>query len=425
MRILIHTVGSRGDVQPCVALARELVQRGHNVAICTSHEFRDFIESHNVAYAYLNNDLIDLLRSDEGRIAMEGGSNVWQIWRSMRRMRPLLADLFTRQVDDAWRATQEFDPEMIVFHPKAIGAKDFAQKLDRRVALAFYLPMFVPTSSVAAVGFPRLGLGSWYNRSTYRLVAGATMMAGREAVLSWRQKQGLSQRRPRFLKLPEGRPVPVLHGYSETLLPKPEDWPAHAHVTGFWFLDGRLDWQPPEDLQTFLSAGEEPLYVGFGSISGRFPETTARVVLEAISQCGIRAVVSRGWGGLDLRQLDVPESVFVMDEAPHEWLFSKVSAVVHHGGCGTTAAGLRAGRPTLICPLFGDQPFWGRLVHERGLGARPLPLKRLTVKALSQSLKQLLEDVALRHRAAEIGAQIRAENGVRAASELIEQYSAS
>jgi sterol 3beta-glucosyltransferase len=216
-------------------------------------------------------------------------------------------------------------------------------------------------------------------------------------------------------------------------------------VTGYWFANDMNDagdgepretgpdapsgWRPPADLLAFLAAGPPPVYVGFGSMVGRDPRATTRTVLAAVQRAGTRAILASGWGGVsgaprpplaaDLADALAPDRVFVLDEAPHAWLFPRVAAVVHHGGAGTTAAGLRAGCPTVVCPFFGDQPFWGARVAALGAGPPPIPQSRLEPRRLAAAIGTAATDRAMRRRAAALGAQIRGEHGVARAAAIV------
>lgn len=160
--------------------------------------------------------------------------------------------------------------------------------------------------------------------------------------------------------LADGSPTPTIYPFSEHVVPRPTDWPASTISPGYWFLDRQSTWQPPTDLAAFLESGPPPVYIGFGSMAGLDSAKKAQAVVNALLKTGRRGIIATGWGGLSAETL--PDTIFKLQAAPHDWLFDHVSAVVHHGGAGTTAAGLRAGRPTVICPFFGDQPFWGRRV---------------------------------------------------------------
>jgi sterol 3beta-glucosyltransferase len=211
----------------------------------------------------------------------------------------------------------------------------------------------------------------------------------------------------------------VLYGYSPQVIPLPKDWSETNHITGYWLLEAPDGWEAPADLVKFLATGPAPVYIGFGSMVNKKPEETADLVLEALRRSGQRGILSTGWGGLKKEAL--PDSVFMIDSIPHSWLFPKMAAVVHHGGVGTTAAGLRAGVPAIVTPFFGDQPFWGQRVYELGVGPRPIPRSRLTVNRLAGAIQTAVSDPRMRDRTAHLGELIRAEDGTARAVEILEQ----
>src|SRR5690606_35862025 len=165
-----------------------------------------------------------------------------------------------------------------------------------------------------------------------------------------------------------------------------------VHITGYLFLDEQAGWQPPPALEAFLDAGEPPVYIGFGSMAGRDPEAMTALVVEALALCGRRGLLLTGWGGLHAGA--VPESIFVLDAAPHSWLFPRMAAVVHHGGAGTTAEGLRAGVPAVVVPFLFDQPFWGARIEALGVGPAPIPRKQLTAARLAGAIHRAVSDAA-------------------------------
>ncbi|MGQ9552632.1 MAG: glycosyltransferase [Anaerolineae bacterium] len=215
----------------------------------------------------------------------------------------------------------------------------------------------------------------------------------------------------------------ILYGFSPSVIPPPSDWGSDIHVTGYWFLDAADDWAPPPALIEFLEAGPPPVYVGFGSMSNRKPEETADLVLAALARAQQRGVVLSGWSGL--QKADLPNSVVMVDSIPFSWLFPRVAAVVHHGGAGTTAAGLRAGVPAVVIPFFADQPFWGQRLVALGVGPAPIPRKKLTVERLAQAIEKAVTDQAMRQRAVALGARIRAEDGVAGAVAVVQSVAGS
>jgi sterol 3beta-glucosyltransferase len=211
----------------------------------------------------------------------------------------------------------------------------------------------------------------------------------------------------------------MLGAYSSNVIHQPPDWPESVHITGYWFPDIHTEWCPPSQLEAFLDAGDPPVYVGFGSMAGSHPEQLATVVLEALAKSGQRGLLLTGWGGM--HAMSVPDSVFVIDSAPHDWVFPRMAAVVHHGGAGTTAEGLRAGIPSVILPFMMDQPFWGRRVKALGVGPEPIPHKKLTADRLAQAIHAAVTQPAIKRRADWLGEAIRAEDGVGNAVRIVKE----
>jgi UDP:flavonoid glycosyltransferase YjiC (YdhE family) len=218
--------------------------------------------------------------------------------------------------------------------------------------------------------------------------------------------------------------TPVIYGLSPSVIPHPSDWDSRTtHICGYWFLEPADDWRPPTDLLRFIENGPPPVYIGFGSMSNQKPEQTADLVLQALKRTGQRAIVFSGWGGM--QKAELPDSVLMVDSTPHSWLFPHTQAVVHHGGAGTTAAGLRAGKPSIIIPYHGDQLFWGKIATDLGVGPKPVPRKKLTVDNLAQAIERAVTDKEMHRKAAELGKRIQTENGIARAIEIIQQHKGS
>jgi sterol 3beta-glucosyltransferase len=285
MNILIITLGSRGDVQPYVALGKGLKTAGHQVTLCTSSSFKSFVTEHGLSYGYMNNDLVEMARSDVGRNIMENANSVFKIIITSIKLFKLVTPMQRAMLKDSWEAAQKCGPDLIIFHPKAYGGAHFAEKLKVSSILAIPLPMLTPTSEFANIGFPAWKLGRSYNRITHFITLKILDNLTRMFIKRWRQEEALPPlpRGRDFLHTAEGKQIPVMHCYSAHVGPTPADWPITAAATGYWFLDHLEDWQPPKGLVDFLEAGNPPVYVGFGSIAGRNPEKVTRVVIEALA----------------------------------------------------------------------------------------------------------------------------------------------
>ena len=403
MRLVILTVGTRGDVEPYLALGLGLRGAGYEVRLVTDTAFEQDVRECGLEFAPLGAAFLSLLQTPEGRAALAGKNRLGL----MRRVMPLLEEM----MDDAWAAAQ--DADALVYHPKALAGYHIAERLNAPGLLALAAPLY---SLTAAFASPLLSgdYGPRLNRLSHQAVLGATLLPYRRMINRWRKTRlGL----PAFGndRRLHGRPVPKPYAYSPLVVPRPDDWDASSQATGYWVLE--RDWSPPPDLLAFLEGGPPPVYVGFGSMVGRDAAATTALVRAALREAGQRGILATGYGGLDDAS---PEAdVYTLGAAPHGWLFPRCAALVHHGGAGTTGAGLRAGKPTVVCPFFGDQPFWGTRVAALGLGPPPLPQKRLTAAALARAVVTAVSDAGLKERAEAMGERLRQENGVARAVALI------
>ncbi|MBX3065377.1 MAG: glycosyltransferase family 1 protein [Anaerolineae bacterium] len=410
MKILILTAGSRGDVQPFVALGRGLQTAGHEVTLATAALFESFVQGYGLNFAPMNDELLRL--KDDPKLAMDGKGSKLALMK-------MVAPMLRRMLDDEWHIAQQgFD--LLIYHPKTLGGIHIAEKLGVPAYLSLTAPLYTPTSAFTYPLLPQLNFGGWFNRLSYKLLN--LIIAPYAGMINkWRAEMlGMPKRAnmSELVRADNGQPTPILYSYSEQVIPRPADFPPHVHATGFWFLDNHSDWQPSAALTRFLESGKPPVYVGFGSMTTSDPRAKAKQVIEALRLSDQRGILASGWGGM--KADDLPDNVFLLDEAPHEWLFPRMAAVVHHGGAGTTAAGLRAGKPALITPFIGDQSFWGTRLHMLGIAAKPIPQKRLTAENLSAALTQITSDPSLCREAERIGALIRAEDGVANAIRVIE-----
>jgi UDP:flavonoid glycosyltransferase YjiC (YdhE family) len=310
---------------------------------------------------------------------------------------------------------------LIITGPSFYIGVSIAEKLNLPYVQAYMQP-FHPTTEFPSVMFPTPFKGGRAFNYLTHILGGQSMWHMLRPVINDARRDELDLPpyplgglRAEMLRSQQ----PVVHGYSEHVLPKPRNWPHFLYVTGYWFLREQ-GWSPPQELLDFLADGPPPVYAGFGSMIDRDPQRMTDIALDAVRFSGQRAIFLRGWGGL--QQTDLPSNVLMIDHAPHEWLFPRMGAVVHHGGAGTTAAGLRAGVPSVIVPFFADQPFWADRVATLGAGIAVPSRKTLTGTHLGEVIARAVHDRQLRERAVVLGEKIRAEDGVAAAVEIIEAY---
>lgn len=417
MRIVIVTIGTRGDVQPYVALAQGLIRAGHAVAICTHPTFREFVATHGVEFAPLAGDIRELLASDAGRRLLAQHNPL----AAIRQLQAIAAPLLCQVMADIIAATAGAD--LILGSTLGyLNAVTAAQVHAVPLLLAGLQP-FTPTaafpSPLLAPLRHRWPWGGLYNRLTHHASFRALQLVS--AQLANRCRYSLTGRAPLRYADVFGDLIaqrrPVLYGVSEHLLPRPADYSEQIRFTGFWFLERDPAWHPPPPLVEFLAAGAPPVYIGFGSMSDRNPAQAAQIAIAALQRSGQRGVLASGWEGL--RAGALPADVLHIDAAPHDWLFPQMAAVVHHGGVGTTAAALRAGVPQIAVPFSADQPLWAEQVYQRGVGTRPIPRHRLDAARLAAAITEAVRNQALRVRVQQVASAVRQEGGVAKAVALV------
>jgi len=448
MNIVIQIVGSRGDVQPFVALGQVLKKKyKHRVRIATHPTFRQFVTENGLEFFSIGGDPAELMAFMvknpglmPGMDSMKAGDvgkrrkGIYEMitgcWRSCieagdgtgaRASDDMLdGQTFDSAAHMADPTLRPFVADAIIANPPSFAHLHIAEKLGIPLHLMFTMP-WSPTQSfphplaniVSSNTDPNMA-----NFMTYALVDMLTWQGLGDVINRFREKSlGLE---PISIMWAPGMAsrlrIPWTYCWSPALIPKPTDWGKYIDVSGFYFLNLATDYTPEEDLARFLAAGPPPVYIGFGSIVVDDPNAMTKMIFEAVKKTGQRALVSKGWGGIGAEQLGLPDGVFMLGNVPHDWLFKHVSCVVHHGGAGTTAAGITAGRPTVVVPFFGDQPFWGAMVARAGAGPMPIPYKNLTADKLAAQITEALKPASL-ERAAELSDKIKTENGNEAGAE--------
>jgi UDP:flavonoid glycosyltransferase YjiC (YdhE family) len=418
LSIAILIVGSRGDVQPFLPIAQRLARDGHRVRLATHAVFREFVESHGIAFFPLAGDPRELMEY----MVMTGGHliprHLDQLRHEVPRKREIMADILA----STWSACTEPDPgrpdtapfvaDAVIANPPSQGHIHVAEALHAPLHIMFTMP-WSPTHAVPhpfthVISETHPGL---HNRLSYEVFDLLTWLGLSDLVNEFRERTlGLEpvHLREHAASLVHELAVPHAYLWSPSVLPKPADWGPQIDVTGFVFLDEAAHYEPPDALREFLSAGDPPVYVGFGSCPAPDPAALTATIFEGLERAGVRGLVARGWARLGAGA--PPAQVHLVDDLPHDWLFPRCAAVCHHGGAGTTAAGLRSGLPTIVVPFFGDQYFWGRIIAESGAGPVPVPIGALTAETLAEAIA-FAQRPEVRARAQALGEGVRAQAG--------------
>ncbi|KAI1334644.1 hypothetical protein F5Y15DRAFT_401146 [Xylariaceae sp. FL0016] len=452
LNIVIQIVGSRGDVQPFVALGQVLKNTyGHRVRLATHSTFQKFVEENGLEFFNIGGDPaelmafmvknpglmpgIDALKSGEITKRRKGIEEiVLGCWRSCIEAGDGLgpAPRFNRKNDDSADVplvgdvdNKAFVADAIIANPPSFAHIHVAEKL----GIPLHLMFTMPWSPTRAFPQPLANIQSsntdpvTTNYVSYALVEMMTWQGLGDVINRFRSK--VLDLEPLSLLWAPGvltrLRIPYTYCWSPALIPKPNDWGQHIDIAGFYFLNLASAYTPDPELAAFLEAGPPPVYIGFGSIVVDDPDKLTRMIFDAVAETGVRALVSKGWGGIGADSVGIPDGVYMLGNVPHDWLFNHVSAVCHHGGAGTTAAGIQAGKPTIVVPFFGDQPFWGAMVARAGAGPDPIPYKALTAEKLAEAIRVAVKPETL-ERAKELGEKIREENGAELGGQCFHRH---
>jgi UDP:flavonoid glycosyltransferase YjiC (YdhE family) len=400
MKIVIPTIGTRGDVQPFIALAQGLVCAGHSVTLASHPGMKGLVESHGVAFAPIGPD-IDLGR-EVADIRSRSRSPLVGLLRAMR----FSFEQLEQSHEDILALCREAD--LIVVHAQSAAGKNEADLLNLPYLSVTFVPWGIPWDDPAR---------PFYKRIAYRAIDGLVSLITTRPLNQMRRRQGLPPVGPEGFTSARLNLVPVS---PAVYAPNPH-WAPHHRVVGYWFATEPAGWHPPADLLAFIESGEPPLAVSLGAMSlGSGDDLkTASLFLDAIRQVGVRAII-QGWVA-EMKRLALPGTIYAAGSLPHSWLLPRCASLVHHGGLGTTSAGLRAGIPALVIPHLVDQFTWGQRIYELGVGPHPIPRPKLTTQGLAEALEELVNNAGLRAAASRLGERIRTENGVQNAVSLIEE----
>lgn len=408
-RIAIATIGTLGDVLPYISLAKALKTHGHDVVLGAPIDFENLIKRHNIEFYELGQSIRSFVtqKSFDDTFSKNHIINMPNLLTQGLR----IIDIAAKKT---WKMVQNADA--IIININTSFGIDMAEALNIPVIVTALQPIHA-TKEFPLYLYSKPDFGTLFNRLSY--AAASVQQAYFDMPrFKIRTKLGLNPiHNGGFAKDALGNDLVTLYAYSKFISPKPKDWSHKSFVTGFWRVSDNENWQPSKKFNAFLEAGPKPIYIGFGSMPFGAKQNT-EILKHAAKKWGGRIVISTGWGGLENK--DLPSNIYAIKKAPHDRLFNYMAAVVHHGGAGTTAAGLYAACPTFILPQAVDQPFWGHRVYELGCGPKPISLKKLTPLILTNALRDLEKTKTYKNKATELAKNLTKENGEQIGVKQIE-----
>ncbi len=409
MKVTLLTGGGSGNVFPMLALARGLKASGYDVTLAAPPRYSRISQLNGIEFFSIRFQYQEILESEEGLSLFSGNP-----FKDHTQWKAMIAPMIRHSLDDSWEACRE--ARMLIYHSSAIASPHIVERLNIPGFQVTGSPFALPTRSFPLPGVwnPDRDAGGALNRWSY-------------AIPSFKKKffkLHINEWRKERLSLPplargissEGQPCNILHHFSTVMVPRPPDWPENAIITGYWTSTGEYGWRPGRELQTFLENGNPPVYIGFGRLSGKELSATLFLAAQAISRSGQRGIISvEEIADIDRWQSRMPQNVIVAGFIPHPWIFPRTSILVHHGGASTTATGIRAARPTIVCAKEGEGFFWGKMLHLHGASPRPEMLSNIDGNHLGHMIREVSLNPDYRIAATNLRDQLALEDGVATA----------
>ncbi|RYY31318.1 MAG: glycosyltransferase [Chitinophagaceae bacterium] len=406
MRIVILTLGTHGDVLPFVMLGKGLKERGHEVVISTAKNFTGLVASYDLNFEPVDADFQAMVNSEDGRKMIKNPLN------ARRNLRTWVYPMINNSLSTFYRLAKTADK--ILFHTKTL-ADCFADQFPGKMIAANVVPVVHPTAAFPNPAFSGLPIPQILNKRSFALTA-IGLMVMKRPIQHFRKEN----------QLPDNvvkQDIPAIYGISPAFLPVPDDYPSNVYYTGFWHLPSET--QVAQHVTEFINAGEPPLLITFGSLYFETRLNLMKAFRRVISDLRIRLIVVRGWGLSDEHQIVNHPDMIVVDSVPYDKVLPHVKAVVHHGGIGTIAACLRAGKTFLPCPVLhplGDQYFWSTVAYNQKLCLKPIPLKKMSEDRLVTEIQKLIAADELTANCKRMQQKLAAEDGIANAVKMIESF---
>lgn len=410
MKVIILTLGSRGDVQPYVALGTGLINKGHTVTICTGKTFQSFIESHGIFFKEASLDFMEILKTEEGQEMFNGGKNIFKI---LKYTQAVINPGFRKTYDDFLESAKGHD--VIVYHPKATVAPDIAELLGISCVSMPPVPMTYPISefpNLAVSGTRNFGI---FNKLTYKVnqFAESSLI---KAINDFRTTHGLKKRKMgAYTYELNGNSIPIIYPVSGYLFEDVASWNKYVHLTGFFYLPSK-NMILEEKVKSFIQQGSRPIVISFSSMPLKNPEQFKELLLKALRKTKNRGIILTGNSGIMFESSDM---LLCLEKAPHRLLFKESKGILHHGGVGTMAEALLSGQPQVIMPFNVDQPFWAHRLYQQGLALKPLREKTLTLDDLTRAFISM-DGEEIKDSARTIAKKLNGQNGIENCVKLIE-----
>ncbi|MFN3840945.1 MAG: glycosyltransferase [Cyclobacteriaceae bacterium] len=415
MKAILFSIGTRGDIEPFLAIAQILKSRKWDVRCVFPEQFRETVEGMGLHFTGFGKEFLNVLTSKEGKTYMGGHGSLVKRFGALVQMARAGLKLSGEMMALQHRIQQEENADRIIYHPKCNYALIWGMANHGKSIMVSPVPLMAhPVNHLTALGGD---YGKFLNRLsswiTNTIKAIALKRISRKYHASNSSTVTVSSIRKAMLQTEK-----TLYTISPTLFPRPAYWPEPAKVVGYYELDKAIHWQPGKELLAFLEKTDKLVFISFGSMSNSNPAEKTRLIVNVLKKHNVRAIINTSWGGLEEIE-ERPENIFYVNNIPYDWIFPRTYAVIHHGGSGTTHTALKYGCPGLIIPHIFDQFFWSRTLSDLHLGPRGIPIRKLNEKTFEQRLLDLMGNTLYKNNAIAVSEKMKSESQPDKLYELI------
>jgi UDP:flavonoid glycosyltransferase YjiC (YdhE family) len=405
MKLVLISIGTRGDMEPFLAIGEMLKEKGHQVICAFPEQFRNLVDDSSLEFSSLGSDFIDMLDSDVGKAAMGGSGSGLKKFFALIKLGKLSTEINKDLVISQHNLVEKENPDRIVYNGKAIYPIIWEVNNKKKTILLSPVPYLHYVKNHTHVAF-NSNYGTILNKLTY-LLANFGLVITAQISIRWLKLQRKITRRQIKNVISSNK---VIYTISPSLFLKPDYWNKYIKILGYQERNTIVNWRPERKLKDFLKKHERILLITFGSMTNPQPEEKTQIFIDILERNGIPAIINTASGGLVKPDRNDPDIIYFVSRIPYDWIFPKIYGVIHHGGSGTTHLALKYGCATLIIPHIIDQFVWNKIISKMGAGPKGIKIGKITTGTLEPKILELVNNHSYKKKAAQIAIQIGKEN---------------
>jgi len=416
MKAILFSIGTRGDIEPFLAIAQLLNDKKWDVLCVFPEQFRETVESMGLSFKGFNREFLELMDGKDAKMFMGGQGSIFKRFGILVRMSRAGIKLSKEIIDLQHRIQLEENADRVIYHPKCNYALVWGMSNPGKTIMVSPIPFMAhPIDHLTALGN---NYGKLLNRLSFWVTNTMKAIVLKSVSRQYRKDYKGIKITVSSIKKAMLEKEKTFYTISPSLFPRPDNWPEQARVVGYYERDKTVNWRPNEDLIKFLERHEKIVFITFGSMSNSSPSEKTRIIVDVLKKHNIPAVINTSWGGL-VEMSERCENILFVNNIPYDWVFSKMYAIVHHGGSGTIHTALKYACPSLVVPHILDQFYWSKTISGMHLGPEGISIKNLDENIFERRLLDLMNNPSYKNNATIINEKLKTENDITRLYDII------